>query len=169
MRHRRSWGLVLPAASVIFLGLSPQAALATTLVLTSRAPYWDVGPIDPVLSQMCSTGQFNQQSVNQYIARFVGPEGPGVLGIAKGTGLNLVDPKHARKPTEDYFFLGDGSSSCAVYVGGRKPPPKPGDKNKTPAAKPGTTGGPTPPVQPNAAGPTPPTPPAGAPAAGTTP
>jgi hypothetical protein len=163
---------VTAGAGCLALGV-PQAE-ADQVVLRSKAPYWEVGVNDPVLSQMCATGQFNEKNVNAYVARFTGNEGAAVLGIAKGNGLNLSDPKHAAKATEDYFFLGDGSSSCSVFVGGRKPPPKPGDKKpgtpnvsgNTPSANANPTV-PMPTATPVApAPPSPPTPPAGAPANG---
>jgi len=128
--HRRPFHFaVLTAATGVFLAFAADPASAAKVIIQSKHPYWDVGVNDPVLSQMCAIGQFNQKSINMYVARFNGEDGAGVLGIAKGTGVNLNDPKHAAKKNEDYFFLGDGTSSCAVFVGGRKPPPKkPGDK-----------------------------------------
>ncbi|HTH97529.1 MAG TPA: hypothetical protein VL574_08945 [Stellaceae bacterium] len=101
------------------VALSVTPALATQLVLQSKQPYWIVGDRDDDLSRLCSLGRFNQRIDNQYVARFGGEHGEAVLGIAKGTGLNLYDPNHASKPKEDYFFLGDGTSECQVFVGGR--------------------------------------------------
>ena len=75
--------------------------------------------MDPDLGRLCATGNFNEVQMNRFVARFNGKKGAGVLGIAKGTGLNLRDPGHKALKSEDYFFYQDGSSSCAVYVGGR--------------------------------------------------
>ncbi len=54
-----------------------------------------------------------------------------MLGVAKGTGLNLSDPDHMAKPTEDYLFHDDGTSNCNVFVGG-SPPKQPGDTSQKP-------------------------------------
>jgi hypothetical protein len=108
------------AAVALLLGASVGAARAQQTVITSKSPYWKVGVADEALSKACATGRFGLKNPKRYIARFIGPEGGGVLGIAKGTGLNLRDPGHLAKPNEDYFFHAHGSTSCAVYVGGRK-------------------------------------------------
>jgi hypothetical protein len=79
-----------------------------------------VGPRDEALSRACSLNRFNLRRPEAYVARFVGPEGYGVLGVAKGTGANLRDPDRKAKPKEDYYFLNHGTTSCEVYVGGRK-------------------------------------------------
>jgi len=89
-------------------------------LVRSTSPYWAVGKSDSKLGQLCGIGKFNEVDIDLYVARFTGSKGAGVLGIAKGTGLNLHDPEHKAVRTEDYFFYQDGSSSCAVYVGGRK-------------------------------------------------
>jgi len=108
------------SAVLVCLGCAPaQAQVATTLVRSDH-PYWDVGDMDPDLSRLCATGKFNEIVINRYVARFSGTKGADVLGIAKGTGLNLKDPGHKALKSEDYFFYQDGSSSCAVYVGGRQ-------------------------------------------------
>jgi len=115
------------------VGLFGRATLAFTLtacaapahaqqvVISSTAPYWKVGAADQTLSRACSLGRFGLADPQRYVARFTGAEGSGVLGIAKGTGLNLRDPDHHARPEEDYFFYGHGTSNCAVFVGGRKP------------------------------------------------
>ena len=96
------------------------AARASEVVLTSKAPYWQVGERDDGLSRACSLNQFGPQHPGDLIARFTGPDGNGLLDVAKGTGVNLRDPKHMAKPTEDYFFRNVGTTSCEVLVGGRK-------------------------------------------------
>ena len=97
-------------------------AFATETVIDSNSPYWDVGARDQALSKACILGRFNQQQIGRYIVRLHAKkdDGAAVLGIAKGSGLNLRDPDHRASPVEDYFFRDDGTSSCEVFVGGRK-------------------------------------------------
>src|ERR1700754_359860 len=97
MYRRPFYPALVVAVGGVLLVLAAGPASAARLVLQSKHPYWDVGVNDPVLSQMCSIGQFNQKSIGMYVARFNGEDGAGVLGIAKGTGVNLYDPKHAAK------------------------------------------------------------------------
>lgn len=104
---------------LLLLSMPAEADSARTLVRSAH-PYWDVGVMDPDLGRLCATGKFNEIEMNRFVARFNGPKGAGLLGIAKGTGLNLRDPGHKAVKSEDYFFYQDGSSSCTVYVGGRK-------------------------------------------------
>jgi hypothetical protein len=99
------------------------AILATAtlaVVLTSKSPYWRVGPLDETLSRACSLGRFNVADPTRWQAYFGGKEGTETLAIAKGTGANLVDPDRRAKPREDYFFRNQGTTQCEVYVGGRK-------------------------------------------------
>ncbi len=95
-------------------------ARAEILLFTSKQPYWAVGPRDKALSQACSLGRFNIQKAGRLVARFAGPRGAETLNVAKGTGLNLYDPDRRAKPTEDYYFRNQNSTSCEVFVGGRK-------------------------------------------------
>lgn len=111
----------LALAAMLVTGAPAEAGSARTLV-NSNHPYWDVGVMDPDLGRLCATGKFNEIEMNRFVARFNGPQGAGLLGIAKGTGLNLRDPGHKAHKSEDYFFYQDGSSSCSVYVGGRVKP-----------------------------------------------
>lgn len=97
-------------------------ASASQVVLTSRAPYREVGVADDALSHLCALGRFGPAQLGALIARFVGPAGPGILDVAKGTGLNLLDRDHRAKPQEDYFFHDAGTTSCEVLVGGRHGP-----------------------------------------------
>ena len=107
----------------------PGIVLAGETVLTSPSPYWQVGQRDEALSRACALEQFGPAHPGDLLARFTGKEGPGVLDVAKGTGLNLRDPRHLAKRKEDYFFRNVGTTSCEVLVGGRagskplKPPP----------------------------------------------
>ncbi|HZB94115.1 MAG TPA: hypothetical protein VE397_21880 [Stellaceae bacterium] len=96
------------------------AAEANQTVLSSTAPYWQVGVRDDALSRACSLNEFGPLHPGDLTARFSGAQGDGLLDVAKGTGLNLRDPNHLAKPTEDYFFRNVGTTSCEVLVGGRK-------------------------------------------------
>lgn len=110
---------------LLVLGLSASLcwveASATETVLRSNSPYQRIGPRDQTLSRACAIGRFNQYQVDRYIARLHDKIGSAVLGVAKGSGLNLRDPGHLAKAEEDYFFRDDGTSSCEVFVGGRMP------------------------------------------------
>ena len=94
-------------------------AHAETVVLTSKKPYWAVGVRDEKMSRACSLQRFNLKHTDKLVARFVGAEGAETLAVGKGNGNNLYDPEHLAKPTEDYFFLNQSTTSCEVYVGGR--------------------------------------------------
>lgn len=107
--------LLLLAASLAAAG----AAHASEVVLTSKAPYWEVGVRDDGLSRACSLNQFGPQHPGDLVARFTGKEGSALLDVAKGTGVNLRDPQHLAKAKEDYFFRNVGTTSCEVLVGGR--------------------------------------------------
>ena len=91
-----------------------------TVLFVSKRPYWEVGARDKALSQACALGRFNIQKASRLVARFAGPTGADTLNVAKGTGVNLVDPDHRAKRNEDYYFRNQNSTSCEVYVGGRK-------------------------------------------------
>ena len=106
--------------SIAALCLAAAGAQAETVVLTSKSPYWKVGPRDDALSRACAMGRFNLADPARLVARFVGKQGPETLGVAKGTGINLRDPDHRAKPAEDYFFRNHGTTACEVYVGGRR-------------------------------------------------
>jgi hypothetical protein len=106
--------------SLLLLCAGIAGARAETVVLTSKQPYWTVGSRDAELSRECSLGRFNLQRADRLVARFTGKEGAETLGVAKGTGVNLRDPGHRAKPTEDYFFRNQNTTSCEVFVGGRK-------------------------------------------------
>lgn len=93
---------------------------AEVVAFTSKKPYWDVGVRDKALSQACSLDRFGTKKASQFVARFTGPVGAETLNIGRGTGFNLRDPGHLAKPTEDYFFRNQNSTSCEVFVGGRK-------------------------------------------------
>jgi hypothetical protein len=121
----------MPSARRLTLLCSALCALlvpahAETVVLTSKKPYWAVGVRDEKLSRACSLQRFNLKHTDKLVAHFVGAEGAETLAVGKGNGNNLYDPEHLAKPTEDYFFLNQSTTSCEVYVGGRgKGPAKP--------------------------------------------
>jgi hypothetical protein len=102
------------AALALTMLIPAAAAQAGQTVITSKSPYWNVGVMDEALSRACAMGRFGLKTANRYVARFIGSEGGAVLGIAKGSGLNLNDPGHLAKPNEDYFFYAHGTTSCAV-------------------------------------------------------
>lgn len=108
--------------AAVMLGLcvwSAAPAVAGLVVLTSTAPYWQVGVRDNDLSRACSLNEFGPLRLGALVAHFTGPEGPALLDVAKGSGRNLRDPKHLAKPGEDYFFRNAATTSCEVLVGGR--------------------------------------------------
>jgi hypothetical protein len=115
---RASCVLALSSAALLVAAAGP--AVAGQTVLTSRSPYWKVGERDDALSRACALNRFNMEEPERFVARFVGKDGTDVLGIAKGSGLNLRDPDRRAKPTEDYFFRNHGTTACEVYVGGRR-------------------------------------------------
>ena len=94
-------------------------AQAEDVVLSSKKPYWAVGVRDEKMSQACSLQRFNLKRTDKLVARFTGKEGADTLAIGKGNGNNLYDPEHLSKPTEDYYFRNQNTTSCEVYVGGR--------------------------------------------------
>ena len=121
MQHGRLLSAALATAAL----LAAATAQATETVIDANAPYWEVGERDVALSKACSFGRFNQQQIERYTVRLHAKKGgAAVLGVAKGTGFNLHDPGHLAQPNEDYYFRDDGTSSCQVFVGGRKPPPQ---------------------------------------------
>src|SRR6185312_13056710 len=115
---------------LMLLCLAAAPAGAGEVVLTSKLPYWQVGVRDDALSRACSLNDFGPLHPGDLVARFTGPEGGALLDIAKGTGVNLPDPKHLALPNEDYFFRNTGTTSCEVLVGGRK-----GGKTAKPAGR----------------------------------
>jgi hypothetical protein len=105
--------------------LAAGEAAAGQVVLTSKLPYWKVGVRDDALSRACSLNEFGPAHPGDLVARFIGPKGGALLDVAKGTGLNLRDPKRLAVPSEDYFFRNVGTTSCEVLVGGRQGGPQP--------------------------------------------
>jgi hypothetical protein len=116
------------AAACLFLlatALAGPGAYATEVLLDSDSPYWEVGPRDKDLSRACSLGRFNERQPGRYTLRLHARNGgAAVLGVATGSGFNLYDPDHMARPTEDYYFRDDDTSSCEVFVGGRMVTPQ---------------------------------------------
>ena len=144
-------------ALLLALLVLPTAALATENLLDSQSPYWEAGPRDQKLSQACSLGHFNERQVGRDVVRLHAKSGgAAVLGVAKGTGLNLYDPDKLAVVTEDYMFRQDGTSACEVFVGGRKlvpPGTTPPAKNAPPTPPAPAPNTPTPaPAQPTVPG-----------------
>lgn len=90
-------------------------------VLGTKLPYWRVGNIDKKLSRLCSLGEFNQRTPYRFSGQFKGFKGSALVGGAKGTGLNLWDPKKKATPTRDYWFYRDRTSACIVMWAKVKP------------------------------------------------
>jgi hypothetical protein len=111
--------LTLLSSALFVLAALLAPAHAETVVLTSKKPYWAVGVRDEKLSRACSLQHFNLKHTDKLVARFIGAEGAETLAVGKGNGNNLYDPQNLAKPTEDYFFLNQSTTSCEVYVGGR--------------------------------------------------
>lgn len=109
----------LCAASLLPVVLLASPAHGENIVLTSKKPYWAVGVRDDKMSRACSLQRFNLKRTDKLVARFIGPEGADTLAIGKGNGGNIYDPEHLGKPTEDYYFHNQNTTSCEVYVGGR--------------------------------------------------
>lgn len=116
----------IAAALLCGVALLPAEAAAQggDVLVRSRAPYWQVGHLSSELSQECRRNRFGERQAMRYRAVFDGPDGAGILGIAKGTGLNLYDPKGLARPDEDYFFADAGTSACTVYVARHPPAPR---------------------------------------------
>jgi hypothetical protein len=111
--------LTIAAGAFCALACLLAPARAEDVVLSSNKPYWAVGVRDDKMSRACSLQRFNLKRTDKLVARFTGKEGADTLAIGKGNGNNLYDPEHLSKPTEDYYFRNQNTTSCEVYVGGR--------------------------------------------------
>jgi hypothetical protein len=111
--------LTIAAGAFCALACLLATARAEDVVLSSNKPYWAVGVRDDKMSRACSLQRFNLKRTDKLVARFTGKEGADTLAIGKGNGNNLYDPEHLSKPTEDYYFRNQNTTSCEVYVGGR--------------------------------------------------
>jgi hypothetical protein len=72
-----------------------------------------LGKLDRDLSQACQAGLFRQAKASKMIA----VAKKGVLGVAFGHGLNLVDPMKMADRSKVYYFQNASTSLCLVRVG----------------------------------------------------
>jgi hypothetical protein len=85
------------------------------IVSQQQTPYWQAGARDADLSGACSRGEFGEVRALYFRAVFTGKDGEAVLGVAKGSGVNLHDPKRRARKNQDYFFYRSGTSGCQVF------------------------------------------------------
>lgn len=111
---------VATAGMVVVLALQGSAAGAAERYARSHSPYWQVGRLDPRLSESCRRGLFNQRSAERLYIGYAGDRGPGLTGIADAT-WNLRDPLGLARRGVTYHFRHDGFATCRVYVA-RQPP-----------------------------------------------
>ena len=88
---------------------------------TSQRAVWDVGRLDPALSEACRRGRFNQIADHRRHIAYRGEVGAGTTGIAR-KDWNLRDPDGRADAAATYHFADDGMSTCRVYVARPKPP-----------------------------------------------
>jgi hypothetical protein len=124
-------GMLRLGAATLLAMLAALPARAETVLLVSKSPYWKVGVQDDKLSRACSLGRFNLIRSDKFVARFEGPVGADTLAIGRGRGTNLRDPDHLSKVTEDYYFRNQNTTSCEVFVGGRRGRPSANAKTAT--------------------------------------
>jgi hypothetical protein len=137
-RHPRLTDAALCAFVLLAAAALGNGAAAEQVVVTSKKPYWTVGERDEKMSRACSLQRFNLKRTDKLVAHFIGAEGAETLAVAKGSGTNLWDPEHLGKPSEDYYFRNHSTTSCEVYVGGRRGKPagsRPPGLRVTPAAR----------------------------------
>lgn len=72
-----------------------------------------LGKLDKALSQACQSGLFKEAKASKMIA----VARKGVLGVAFGHGLNLVDPMKMADRSKVYYFQNASTSLCMVRVG----------------------------------------------------
>ncbi|MGF1641531.1 MAG: hypothetical protein ACFCUO_11340 [Rhodospirillales bacterium] len=84
----------------------------------SERPYWEVGRLDPALTDACRRSVFNQIHDQRLHIGFGGEAGAGTVGVAK-LGWNLRDLTGLARPRVTYHFFNDGHSTCRVFVAGR--------------------------------------------------
>ncbi|TAD91839.1 MAG: hypothetical protein EAZ99_00460 [Alphaproteobacteria bacterium] len=115
-------GLFLSAWIALLIAATPAAAQrvdtptsGVNKLVRTPLPYWQVGDVDRELSRLCSMGQFNQRAMYRFSAHFSGNNGQSLVGGAKGSGLNLVDPLSRANPEFDYWFYRDRTANCIVF------------------------------------------------------
>ena len=85
---------------------------------TSKSPYWRVGDINKVLSNLCQKRLFNQVRRLNLRIGYLGKVGKGVTGIAQKY-WNLKDPTNISISGLTYHFYNDGFSNCKVFTAGK--------------------------------------------------
>lgn len=84
------------------------------VLLNRKASISSLGQPNPKLSRACRQGLFRQKIDHHFVAVF----DRRVYGAAKGGTGSLVDRQRLGSPGLIYVFLGQGTTSCRVYVGG---------------------------------------------------
>lgn len=88
----------------------PRQPLRSHEVMKSDKPWRKAGQLDRKLSDACARGQFQEWKPLHYRAHFK----DGVLGVAKGNGINLKDPGHLADAAATYLFFAGDSTWCQV-------------------------------------------------------
>ena len=86
----------------------------TRVVLRRRASLASLGGPNGRLSRACREGQFRQSIDRHYVAVLDGR----IYGAAIGGKRGLVDRLRLGNPGLVYIFVGQGTTSCRVFVGG---------------------------------------------------
>jgi hypothetical protein len=115
---RRFVRAAAPGLAVLSLVLGIGSAAADQRYAVSLRPYWQVGQLDPELSDACRRLRFNQERPFRLYVGYAVRLGAGITGVAR-RGWNLRDPEGLAKFGLTYHFFDDGYSGCRVYVAGR--------------------------------------------------
>ena len=84
------------------------------VILRRSAGLGRLGGANARLSRACREGQFRQAIDRRYVAVLDGK----IYGAAVGRSRSLVDRQRLANPGLIYIFVGQGTTSCRVYVGG---------------------------------------------------
>lgn len=103
--------------SVLVAIYASDNAVAADRYAVSQSPRWEVGRLDPALSQACRRLEFNQQQDHRIYIGYAGKVGTGTTGVGK-KGWNLRDPHGLAEAGITYHFFDDGYSDCRVFVSG---------------------------------------------------
>lgn len=102
-----------------FFNLPPIDESVWVVAGLSKKPYWQVGLLDPVLTEACQLGDFVTPFLNRIVVKFEGPIGQGFLQTVMPQHRHLlIDRRHLAKPNETYFFLDTGLPTCQVWLVG---------------------------------------------------
>lgn len=91
-----------------------QPAFRMRVILRREGPLANLGGPNRPLSKACRAGRF-RQSVDRL---FVAVLGGRIYGAAMGGRSGLFDPQRLASDGLVYVFVGQGTTSCRVYVGG---------------------------------------------------